>query len=96
MGTKHGVGQETRLGEAIFGRSARGSTPHAGAHSNAAVVLAAQALADHPLILLPIIVYNLVQQSVAGIVDRLLRRGRGATRGTRPHEDESSDRPQAR
>jgi BASS family bile acid:Na+ symporter len=34
------------------------------------LVLASAALADHPRVLLPIIFYNLVQQIVAGLVDR--------------------------
>ena len=38
------------------------------------LVLAGAALSDHPLVLLPIIFYNLVQQSAAGLVDWLRRR----------------------
>jgi BASS family bile acid:Na+ symporter len=38
------------------------------------LVLAAAALADHELVLLPIILYNLVQQMIAGVVDALQRR----------------------
>ncbi len=38
------------------------------------LVLASLALADHPLVLLPIIFYNLVQHLVAGCVDRILSR----------------------
>jgi len=38
------------------------------------LVLAAAALADHPLVLLPIIFYNLVQQTVAGVVDKVAAR----------------------
>jgi BASS family bile acid:Na+ symporter len=38
------------------------------------LVLAATALADHPLVMLPIIVYNLVQQIAAAIIDVLRRR----------------------
>jgi bile acid:Na+ symporter, BASS family len=38
------------------------------------LVLASTALADHPLVLLPIIAYNLIQQIVAGVVDWLSRR----------------------
>jgi len=34
-------------------------------------VLATIALADHPQVFLPIIIYNLVQYLVAGIVDRV-------------------------
>jgi BASS family bile acid:Na+ symporter len=37
------------------------------------LVLASQALADHPLVMLPIIFYNLTQQIVAGVVDRIRR-----------------------
>jgi BASS family bile acid:Na+ symporter len=40
------------------------------------LVLASSALADHPLVLPPILFYNLVQQIVAGVVDALHRRGR--------------------
>jgi BASS family bile acid:Na+ symporter len=36
------------------------------------LVVATSALADHPLVLLPILLYNLVQHLVAGVVDRLL------------------------
>jgi bile acid:Na+ symporter, BASS family len=36
------------------------------------LVLAGTALADHPLVLLPILVYNLVQHLAAGVADRLL------------------------
>ncbi len=35
------------------------------------LVLASMALADHPRVMLPIILYNLVQHLIAGIVDRL-------------------------
>jgi BASS family bile acid:Na+ symporter len=35
------------------------------------LVLASMALADHPRVMLPIIIYNLVQHVIAGIVDRL-------------------------
>jgi BASS family bile acid:Na+ symporter len=38
------------------------------------LVLASSALADHPLVLPPIIFYNLVQQIVAGAIDALRRR----------------------
>ncbi len=38
------------------------------------LVLASMALADHPRVMLPIIVYNLVQQVVAGVVGSLERR----------------------
>jgi|SRR5579883_767307 len=37
------------------------------------LVLASTALADHPLVLLPIIFYNLVQQIIAGAVDQVQR-----------------------
>jgi hypothetical protein len=33
------------------------------------------ALADHPVVLLPIIFYNLVQHLVAGTADRIIRDG---------------------
>jgi BASS family bile acid:Na+ symporter len=42
------------------------------------LVLASMALADHPRVLLPIIFYNLVQHVVAGGVDFVLSRKRGA------------------
>ncbi len=38
------------------------------------LVLATTALADHPLVLLPIIIYNLVQHVAAAVADRLLSR----------------------
>ncbi len=38
------------------------------------LVLAAAALADHPLVLVPIIIYNLAQQIVAGVVDARVHR----------------------
>ena len=37
------------------------------------LVMASLALADHPRVLLPIIVYNLVQHLVAGAADRIIR-----------------------
>jgi BASS family bile acid:Na+ symporter len=40
------------------------------------LVLASSALADHPLVLPPILFYNLVQQIVAGVVDAMHRRAR--------------------
>jgi BASS family bile acid:Na+ symporter len=39
------------------------------------LVMAAMALADHPVVLLPIIFYNLVQHLVAGAADRIIRDG---------------------
>ena len=43
------------------------------------LVLASMTLADHPRVMLPIIVYNLVQHLVAGVVDRkLCKPARGA------------------
>jgi BASS family bile acid:Na+ symporter len=38
------------------------------------LVLAAMAMADHPAVLLPIIMYNLIQHLVAGVVDRIVSR----------------------
>jgi BASS family bile acid:Na+ symporter len=38
------------------------------------LVLAAMAMADHPEVLLPIIMYNLIQHLVAGVVDRIVTR----------------------
>jgi BASS family bile acid:Na+ symporter len=40
------------------------------------LVLASMALADHPRVLLPIILYNLVQHLVAGCVDLILNRAK--------------------
>jgi hypothetical protein len=39
------------------------------------LVMASLALADHPRVLLPIIVSNLVQHLVAGAADRMIRNG---------------------
>lgn len=47
------------------------------------MVLASVALADHALVLVPIIFYNLVQQIAAGLVDRATRRR--VTGRSRPH-----------
>jgi len=38
------------------------------------LVLASMALSDHPLIMLPIIIYNLLQHIVAGIIDKKISR----------------------
>jgi len=46
-------------------------------NNGAGLVVAANALGDHPLVLLPILLYNLVQHFAAGIADRLLFRGGG-------------------
>jgi BASS family bile acid:Na+ symporter len=46
------------------------------------LVLASAALADHPRVLLPIICYNLMQQVVAGLVDRADRGRPEATGGS--------------
>lgn len=54
------------------------------------MVLASMALAHHPGVMLPIIFYNLVQHVVAGIVDRLVGRGRVSRNipgGPRPIEN---------
>lgn len=51
------------------------------------LVLASMALADHPRVMLPIILYNLVQHFVAGIVDRMVTRtppGQEAATGLEP------------
>ncbi len=45
------------------------------------LVLASMALADHPRVMLPIIVYNLVQQVVAGIVGHIEGRRIGRSEG---------------
>jgi BASS family bile acid:Na+ symporter len=52
------------------------------------LVLAATALADRPQVLLPVILYNLVQHVVAGCVDVMLGSGRpaGTVPGRRTHE----------
>jgi BASS family bile acid:Na+ symporter len=47
------------------------------------LVLAASALADHPLVLPPIIFYNLVQQIVAGALDAIHRRRSRSTEDRR-------------
>jgi BASS family bile acid:Na+ symporter len=59
-----------------FDRAERASLMFAlGMNNNGtALVLAAMALADRPLVMLPIIFYNLVQHLVAGGVDRVLCR----------------------
>jgi BASS family bile acid:Na+ symporter len=44
-------------------------------NNGAGLVVAANALGDHPLVLLPILLYNLVQHIGAGVADRLLFRG---------------------
>jgi BASS family bile acid:Na+ symporter len=41
-------------------------------NNGAGLVVAAGALPDQPLVLLPILLYNLVQHFAAGIADRLL------------------------
>jgi BASS family bile acid:Na+ symporter len=46
------------------------------------LVLAAVALANHPLVMLPIILYNLVQHLVAGVVQQLLRHSPKASEGS--------------
>jgi BASS family bile acid:Na+ symporter len=48
-------------------------------NSGTGLVLATTTLADHPRAMLPIIVYTLVQNIVAGCVDRLMLRRIGAT-----------------
>jgi BASS family bile acid:Na+ symporter len=60
------------------------------------LVLASMVLADHPRVMLPIIVYNLVQHLVAAAADRVIRRGRtpgGRTTGISPVP--ASNRPPA-
>jgi BASS family bile acid:Na+ symporter len=57
------------------------------------LVLAASALADHPLVLLPIIVYNLVQQIAAAIVDALVRRRASVTLSAATPRSEGPARP---
>jgi BASS family bile acid:Na+ symporter len=52
-------------------------------NNGSGLVLAASAFGGHPLVLLPIMLYNLVQQSGAGIVDAVLRR-RAPPSGDRP------------
>ncbi len=58
------------------GPSARASLMYGlGMNNNGTgLVLASMALADHPQVMLPILVYNLVQQIVAGLVGQLVRR----------------------
>ena len=43
-------------------------------NNGSALVLASMAMVDHPLIMLPIIFYNLVQHLVASLVDSVLFR----------------------
>lgn len=43
-------------------------------NNGSGLVLASSALADHPLVLLPLVLYNLAQQCGAGFVDALVRR----------------------
>lgn len=42
-------------------------------NNGSGLVLASSALSDHPLVLLPLVLYNLAQQCGAGVVDALLR-----------------------
>ncbi len=57
------------------------------------LVLAAAALGDHPLVLLPIVLYNLAQQLAAGVVDALSRRAFRARRPPRtPRRADASAR----
>jgi BASS family bile acid:Na+ symporter len=46
------------------------------------LVLAGTALADHPLVLLPVLVYNLAQHLAAGVAARLLDRAAAAEAAT--------------
>jgi BASS family bile acid:Na+ symporter len=46
-------------------------------NNGAGLVVAADALGDHPLVLLPILLYNLVQHLAAGIADRMLFKAGG-------------------
>jgi BASS family bile acid:Na+ symporter len=46
-------------------------------NNGAGLVVAANALGDHPLVLLPILLYNLVQHLGAGVADRWLFRTGG-------------------
>ena len=51
-------------------------------NSSASSVLAATSLSDHPLVLLPILAYSLLQKIVAGAVDGVLGRRRERQAGT--------------
>jgi len=53
------------------------------------LVLASMALADHPRVMLPIILYNLVRQVAAGVVGQTI--GRGSDRPDRPRHAIRSD-----
>lgn len=60
------------------------------------LVMASLTLADHPLVLLPIIFYNLVQHLVAGTVDRLIRNGESEKRdGAKPQGPTKNHVPSA-
>jgi BASS family bile acid:Na+ symporter len=50
-------------------------------NSSASAVLATNRLADHPMVLLPILAYGMLQKVLAGAVDALLRRQREAEDG---------------
>ncbi|HVZ32951.1 MAG TPA: hypothetical protein VG963_11020, partial [Polyangiaceae bacterium] len=66
---------------AFIARALRGSDADAlalmfglGMNNNGTgLVLAASALGDHPLVMIPILFYNLIQQIAAGVVDRRAR-----------------------
>lgn len=59
-------------------------------NNGTALVLASVALADHPRVMLPIILYNLVQHLVAGAADRFLRK---RLRSDRESAVQASPRP---
>lgn len=49
-------------------------------NSSASSVLASASMADHPIVLLPILAYGMLQKVLAGSVDRILRRRAAQTR----------------
>ena len=59
-------------------------------NNGSGLVLAVMALANHPLVMLPIIFYNLVQHLIAGTVAGMMRRPRG-----KPAERVEIERPAA-
>lgn len=60
------------------------------------LVLAAVALPDHPQVMLPIIVYNLVQHLVASIVDRRMFGMKNAVISARPASRATTRAPSTR
>jgi bile acid:Na+ symporter, BASS family len=53
-------------------------------NSSASSVLASARMADHPLVLVPILAYGMLQKVLAGTVDAALRRRRAETNARPP------------